>query len=107
MTQVCELVQRDAFTQSLQSLGLLDANTVTASSGECQKMTKSASFTAPKQHQHSYKVKSDFLPLAKNQTILLVELGGMSLRFSGSQRERVIETFPSTLERRGRDGYGV
>lgn len=55
MTQVCELVQRDAFTQSLQNLGLLDANPVTTSTGDCQKMTKSASFSAPK-NQHSYKV---------------------------------------------------
>lgn len=58
MTQVCELVQRDAFTQSLQNLGLLDVNPLSTSSGECQKMTKSASFNAPKQHQHGYKVCS-------------------------------------------------
>lgn len=57
MMQVCELVQRDAFTQSLQSLGLLDVNPVTASSSESQKMTKSASFTAPK--QHGYKVRPE------------------------------------------------
>lgn len=64
MSQVCELVQRDAFTQSLQSLGLLDANPVTASSGECQKMTKSASFSATPKNQHGYKV----LPSKQNRT---------------------------------------
>lgn len=56
MMQVCELVQRDAFTQSLQSLGLLDLNAAPTYSSECQKMPKSSSFTVPKQHQHGYKV---------------------------------------------------
>lgn len=57
MLQLCELVQRDAFTQSLQSLGLLDANSSTVHSNESQKLSRSSSYSTPK-HQQGYKVST-------------------------------------------------
>ncbi|KAK4876099.1 hypothetical protein RN001_012521 [Aquatica leii] len=53
MVQVCELVQRDAFTQSLYSLGLLDASKVTTHPEDCQKISSNPSSSTPKQ-THAY-----------------------------------------------------
>jgi hypothetical protein len=53
--QLCELVQRDAFNQSLQSLGLLEASSTAAHSSDCQKMSPSSCYSTPK-HHHGYKV---------------------------------------------------
>lgn len=53
MTQVCELVQRDTFTQSLQHLGLLDLGP--GSGADCPKMS-SVACLSPGKHNHSYKV---------------------------------------------------
>lgn len=53
--QLCELVQRDSFNQSLQSLGLLDATSTAANSNDCQKMSPSSGYSTPK-HHHGYKV---------------------------------------------------
>ncbi|KAJ8913824.1 hypothetical protein NQ315_003733 [Exocentrus adspersus] len=53
MSQVCELVQRDAFTHTLQSLGLL--NTTASSSShptETLKTTRSSSHATPKHHAY-------------------------------------------------------
>lgn len=48
MTRICELVQRDAFTQSLHNLGLLDgSDNISADVVDC-KLGKSASI--PKQY---------------------------------------------------------
>lgn len=54
MIQLCELVQRDAFTQSLYSLGLLDASKVTSHVEDCQKMTSNPSSSTPKQNPMGY-----------------------------------------------------
>ncbi|KYB25250.1 uncharacterized protein LOC100141518 [Tribolium castaneum] len=53
--QLCELVQRDSFNQSLQSLGLLDATSTSAHANECQKMSPSSCYSTPK-HHHGYKL---------------------------------------------------
>ncbi|XP_025828986.1 uncharacterized protein LOC108743837 [Agrilus planipennis] len=45
MVQLCDLIQRDAFIQSLQILGLLDNNKESASSDNCQKPLNSPSQT--------------------------------------------------------------
>lgn len=53
MTQVCELVQRDSFTQSLQTLGLLDPAAANSSQAgaECQRTGsgRTTTNTTPKQ----------------------------------------------------------
>lgn len=36
MTRICELVQRDAFTQSVHSLGLLDLGNISTHSSDCK-----------------------------------------------------------------------
>lgn len=46
MTRICDLVQRDAFTQSVQSLGLLDLGNISAHNADC-KVGRSSSM--PKQ----------------------------------------------------------
>lgn len=55
MLQICELVQRDTFTQSLHTLGILNTGAISTHSEESQGMKKSSSFSIPKQ-QHEYKV---------------------------------------------------
>lgn len=36
MTRICDLVQRDAFTQSVQTLGLLDLGNISTHSTDCK-----------------------------------------------------------------------
>ncbi|CAH1375656.1 unnamed protein product [Tenebrio molitor] len=70
--QLCELVQRDAFNQSLQSLGLLEASSTAAHSSDCQKMSPSSCYSTPK-HHHGYKlnlVESMCVPPSSNNSLL-------------------------------------
>lgn len=97
MSQVCELVQRDAFTQSLQSLGLLDTNPVGNSPAENQKMTKSASFSAPKS-QHGYKVCFQPVLPQKMIAVFSVKFSRIALRFTFSQRKYPLETLPPATQ---------
>ncbi|KAJ8937023.1 hypothetical protein NQ314_012105 [Rhamnusium bicolor] len=50
MLQVCELVQRDAFTQTLQCLGLLNPTASSSHTNDAPNMTRSSSYSTPK-HQ--------------------------------------------------------
>lgn len=52
---LCELVQRDAFNQSLQALGLLETTSTSTHSSDCQKMSPGSCDSTPK-HHHGYKV---------------------------------------------------
>lgn len=63
MAQVCELVQRDSFTQSVHSLGLLDLGNITPHRSDYR--VGRNSYSTPKQQQ-GYKV---------NQLKLLMYIG--------------------------------
>ncbi|KAJ8954724.1 hypothetical protein NQ318_011417 [Aromia moschata] len=71
MLQVCELVQRDAFTQTLQCLGLLNAAASSSHSNDAPKMKRSPSYSTPT--HHSYKlnlVKSLYVPPEASNSVL-------------------------------------
>lgn len=56
MMQICDLIQRDAFTQSLYALDLLDATKVAAHAEDCPRLGNAASSSTPKQQYSGYKV---------------------------------------------------
>lgn len=72
MIQICDLVQRDAFVQSLQSLGLLECNTSTTnSSSEHQKVSKSSSLAFPNKSAYRLNLVESLCvpPTANNSTL--------------------------------------
>lgn len=54
LVQLCDLVQRDTFTQSLFTVGLLDPAQYGGSAGENSRTGKGHTHSTPK--QHGYKV---------------------------------------------------
>lgn len=82
IAQVCELVQRDAFTQSMYVLGLLDPTTQ-GNNVDCQRTSKTVVNTTPK--QHSYKV-STISP--SHLGVFYLMSGGMKLHPFGRIRNK-------------------
>lgn len=94
MTQVCELVQRDAFTQSMYVLGLLDS----ANQGhttDCQRTSKVPVNTTPK--QHSYKLNLvESLCISPSATNSALSQFSLKLLKSGFRTDMVFEVVNST-----------
>ncbi|KAK7869304.1 hypothetical protein R5R35_012870 [Gryllus longicercus] len=95
MVQLCELVQRDTFTQSLLSLGLLDPAHYVGSSAENHNPgVRTHTFSTPKQHGYKLNLVESLCipPMSRNSQI---SKAAIQLLKSGNDTDMVFEVVPS------------
>ncbi|KDR13429.1 uncharacterized protein LOC110835411 [Zootermopsis nevadensis] len=94
LVQLCDLVQRDTFTQSLFTLGLLDPAQYGGSAGENNRNGKSHTHSTPKQHGYKLNLVESLCIPPMSRTSLLSK-SAIQLLSSGQATDMVFEVVAS------------